>query len=140
MVKTELSAQNIYFPAAGSKGFDASEYPDLQQYAGQKVDNYAKAKAYANGYIGRHLEDVADGKTYAEVSTLSRADPENKALQAQKQTLFMGETLRGILLSSGFAFGLLGHLALIAAWVFALLAVISLVAAFVLAKKSWRRM
>lgn len=99
-VRDELSAQKIYFPAKGSPALDPSEYPDLQQYAGQLVDNGPKAKAYANGFIGRHLEKVADGKTYAEISGLAQQDPSNEKLQQQKQTLFQGETLRGLLLSS----------------------------------------
>ena len=55
-VKTELSAQKIYFPVAGSLGFDPKEYPTLQKYAGQLVDDGPKAKAYANDYIGHHLK------------------------------------------------------------------------------------
>lgn len=117
MVRDELSAQKIYFPEKGSSALSPEEYPDLQKYAGQQVDDYQKAKAYANGFIGKHLEDVADGKTYAEVSTLARENPEDQALQGQRQALFMGETLRGVLLSSGYAFGLLGTIALVASGV-----------------------
>ena len=135
MVRDELTAQKIFFPEAGSPGFSAEEYPDLQKYAGKQVNDYATAKAYANGYIGRHLENTADGKTYAEVSTLARQNPDNQELQAQRQSLFMGETLRGVLLSSGFAFGLIGTIALIAAWVLFALAAVSALAAFVLMKK-----
>lgn len=116
MVKTELTAQKIYFPEKGSAGFDAETYPDLQQYAGQIVDSPEKAKAYANGYIGRHLEQMADGKVYSEVSTLARKDPTNVALQQQKEALFQGETLRGILLTSGYGFGTVGQIAGIAAY------------------------
>ncbi|PJE64991.1 hypothetical protein COU91_04015 [Candidatus Saccharibacteria bacterium CG10_big_fil_rev_8_21_14_0_10_47_8] len=99
-VRDELSSQKIYFPPKGSPSLDPSEFPDLQKYAGQLVDNGPKAKAYANGFIGRHVQKVADGKTYAEVSTLALKDPSNQKLQQQKQTLFQGETLRGLLLSS----------------------------------------
>jgi hypothetical protein len=101
-VKTELSSQQIYFPAKGSPALDPAEFPDLQQYAGQAVDTGPKAKAYANGFIGRHLEKVAGGKTYSQISTLAMADPKNAALQAQKATLFQGETLRGLLLTGGY--------------------------------------
>lgn len=114
-VRTELAAQNITFPEKGSPGFSAEEYPDLQKYAGQKVDDGEKAKAYANGYIGRHLDHVADGKTYSEVSARAMQDPENKELQAQKQTLFQGETLRGLLLSAGYSYWTMGQLAKVAA-------------------------
>lgn len=114
MVRTELSAQKVYFPEKGSAGFDAETYPDLQQYAGQIVDSPAKAKAYANGYIGRHLAKVADGKVYSEVSAEQMKDPTNVKLQQQKATLFQGETLRGILLTSGYGFGTVGEIAGIA--------------------------
>jgi len=109
MVKTELVAQKIYFPEKGSESFKADEYPDLQKYAGQQVDNGVKARAYANGYIGRHLEKIANGKTYAEVSSEAQKNPEDKKLAGQKQTLFMGETLRGLLLNA-YAFGTIAKL------------------------------
>src|SRR5690242_13566843 len=71
-VKDELTSQKIFFPAAGSAGFSADEYPTLQQYAGQQVDDGLKAKAFANDYIGHHLTKVAAGKTYSEVSALAQ--------------------------------------------------------------------
>lgn len=111
-VKSELKAQKIYFPEKGSANFSPEEYPDLQKYAGQMVDDGPKAKAYANGYIGRHLEKVAGGKTYSEVSAEAMKDPTNAKLQGQKQTLFQGETLRGILLGTGYAYWTFGMIAL----------------------------
>lgn len=99
-VKDELSSQKIAFPPQGSPALDPETYPDLQQYAGQSVDTGVKAKAYANGFIGRHLEHIAGGKTYAEVSTAALADPTNETLQKQKTSLFQGETLRGLLLNA----------------------------------------
>jgi len=113
-VRTELAAQKVYFPAKGSQGFDAAEFPDLQKYAGQQVDDGIKAKAYANGFIGRHLEKVAGGKTYSEVSAEAMKDPTNQKLAAQKQTLFQGETLRGLLLGDGYAYWMFGMMALYA--------------------------
>ena len=136
MVRTELAAQKVYFPAEGSKGFDAATYPDLQKYAGQLVDTPEEAKAYANGYIGRHLEKVANGKVYAEVSAEAMKDPDNKVLQGQKQTLFQGETLRGILLTSGYGFGTIGEIAGIAAGIFVALAALLGVLAAMLRIKS----
>lgn len=117
MVRTELAAQKIYFPAKGSPALDPAEFPDLQQYAGQLVDTPEEAKAYANGYIGKHLEKVAGGKVYAEVSAEAMKDPDNQKLQKQKQSLFQGETLRGMLLTSGYGFGTVGKIAGIAAYV-----------------------
>ncbi|MEA2646232.1 MAG: hypothetical protein QOE92_1315 [Chloroflexota bacterium] len=100
MIRDQLSAQQIFFPAAGSASLPASEYPDLQQYGGQQVDDGVKAQAYANGFIGRHLEKVAGGQTYSQVSTKAAAAPTDTALAGQKDTLFKGETLRGLLLNT----------------------------------------
>jgi len=131
MVKNELTAQKIYFPEKGTPALDPATYPDLQQYAGQLVDTPEKARAYANGYIGRHLKEVADGKTYAEVSKEAMKDPENKNLQQQKLTLMQGEMLRGMLLSSGYGFGLAGKIAGIVAYIsFTIAAVTLLMASF----------
>lgn len=132
MIKTELSAQKIYFPQKGSPALDPKEFPDLQQYAGQLVDSPAKAKAYANGFIGRHLDKVAGGKVYAEVSAEAQKDPNNATLQKQKATLFQGETLRGILLSTGYGFGTMGQIAGVAAYTLFASAAVLLGAAFVL--------
>ncbi|HKR81474.1 MAG TPA: hypothetical protein VJR27_00540 [Candidatus Saccharimonadales bacterium] len=113
-VRSELSAQKIYFPPKGSAALDPSEFPTLQKYAGQLVDNGPKAKAYANDFIGKHLEKVAGGLTYAEVSTQAMKDPTNAKLQQQKATLFQGETLRGLLLGDGYAYWTFGMIALYA--------------------------
>lgn len=134
-VKNELSAQNIYFPKKGTPALDPKEYPDLQQYAGQKVDDGIKAQAYANGYIGRHLEKIADGKTYAEISTLAMKDPENAELQQQKQTLFQGETLRGLLLGDGYGYWMIGTVAQYVALVCCALAVGLLAVAYRMARR-----
>lgn len=121
-VHTQLTAQNIFFPPSESEAYaDPAVGPYLSKYAGQQLVNGAQAQAYANHYIAVHLKDVAGGKTYAEVSSLSRQDPENEELQAQVQTLFRGETLRGLLLNA-FAFWKLGQIALIGAitaWILA---------------------
>ena len=98
MVHSQLNAQDITFPAKGSSAFSPAEFPDLQRYAGQKVDNGPKAKAYANGFIRRHLAAVAGGKTYSQVSAAAQANTNDATLAAQVNTLFKGETLRGLLL------------------------------------------
>jgi len=136
MVQTELAAQKVYFPEKGSPALAPKEYHDLQQYAGQLVDTPEEAKAYANGYIGRHLKNVADGKVYAEVSAEAMKDPTNQKLQQQKATLFQGETLRGILLTSGYGFGTVGKVAGIASMVSFVLAAGSLVVAILLRARS----
>lgn len=136
MVRTELAAQKVYFPEKGSPALDPKEYPDLQQYAGQLVDTPEEAKAYANGYIGRHLKNVADGKVYAEVSAEAMKDPTNTKLQQQKATLFQGETLRGILLTSGYGFGTVGKVAGVASMAAFILAGVAVVLALMLRVRS----
>lgn len=107
-VRSELVAQKIYFPAKGSSSLSPEEFPDLQQYAGQLVDDGEKAKAYADGFIGRHLTKIADGKTYSEVSAEALADPSNTVLQKQVELLFRGTTLRSMLLGNAYAFWTMG--------------------------------
>ena len=98
MVHDQLSAQKITFPAKGSPSLDPKEFPGLQRYAGQAVDNGPKAKAYANQFINVHLQGIGGGKTYSELSAQSLANPNDAKLAATVQTMFRGETLRGLLL------------------------------------------
>jgi hypothetical protein len=98
MVHNQLASQKISFPPKGSSALDPKEFPGLQRYAGQPVDNGPKARAYADQFIGVHLKTVAGGKTYSEASDASRANPNDTKLAGQVQTLFRGETLRGLLL------------------------------------------
>ena len=98
MVHDQLSDQKIFFPPAGSPALDPETYPGLQQYAGEAVDSGPKAKAYANEYIAVHLEESTGGRTYSELSTASRENPEDEELAGLVQTAFRGETLRGLLL------------------------------------------
>jgi hypothetical protein len=122
-VKSELSQQKIYFPEKDSKALEAlpeRDRKEVAKYAGQQLTTGEQAKVYANNYINAHLKEIAGGKTYAEVSALAREDPANKELQAQKATLFQGETLRGLLLGSGYAywtFGMIAQYAAIAAFI-----------------------
>jgi hypothetical protein len=99
-VHDQLVAQQIRFPAKGSPALAPKEFPGLQRYAGQLVDNGPKAKAYSNQFIAAHLKKVAGGQTYAQVSSKAQADPTNATLQAQRTSLFQGETLRGLLLNA----------------------------------------
>ena len=114
-VSKNLTAQKIFFPPAGDESLASPDIgPYLNQYAGQQLTTGAQAEAYANHYIAVHLKDVAGGKTYSEVSSLSRANPDDAELAAAVQTLFRGETLRGLLLNA-YAFGVFGTIALWAA-------------------------
>jgi hypothetical protein len=99
-IRDQLTAQQIFFPAAGSAALPASEFPELQQYGGQQVQTGIQAQAYANGFIGRHLQSVAGGQTYAQVSAKAQANPTDAKLQGQVATLFKGETLIGMLLNT----------------------------------------
>ena len=114
MVKDQLSAQNIYFPTKDSESFKAlpaEDQAEVGKYAGQQLVDGEQAKVYANNYIAVHLNGIAGGKTYAEVSTAAMQNPSDTALQTQKTVLFQGETLRGMLLGSGYAFWTFGMIA-----------------------------
>src|SRR5262249_31593804 len=114
-VTEQLTAQQIYFPPKGSPALaDPQIGPYLNQYAGQQLTDGAQAKAYADHFIAVHLKEIAGGQTYAQVSAAAHADPTNAPLKAQADTLFKGETLRGLLLNA-YAFWQLGQIALYAA-------------------------
>jgi hypothetical protein len=116
-VKTELSAQKIYFPSLGSPALASSKIgPYLNQYAGKELLTGPEAKAYADHFIAVHLSEVANGQTYAQVSSESLANPSNGQLKAEAATLFQGETLRGLLLGDAYAFATVGHIAEIVAF------------------------
>jgi hypothetical protein len=113
-VKTQLSQQQIFFPPKGEATASPKIGPYINQYAGQQLVNGEQARAYADHYIAVHLEESGEGKTYAELSNASRANPDNAELAGQVQTAFRGETLRGLLLNA-YAFDTMGQIAFIAA-------------------------
>ena len=95
-IRTELTAQKITFPAKGSASLPAN----LQSYAGQQVTTGPQAKAYAD-MVETHVKKATGGKTYSEVSEEYIASGSKDAtLAAQRQTAFMGESLRGSLMSA----------------------------------------
>ena len=123
MVHDQLVAQQIFFPGTDQVkpggALDPAKFPaEITKYAGQQVDNGDKARVYAQDFIGKHLQGVAGGQTYSQVSSANsklnaqiaaadKSDPNYATLQAQaatlsgqKTTLFMGEMLRGTLLNS----------------------------------------
>jgi len=115
-VHTQLAAQQIYFPPAGSDALKPADIgPYLNTYAGQQLVNGQQAEVYADHFIAVHLKEVAGGQTYAQVSGKALADPNNAQLQGQVATLFKGETLRGLLLDA-YAFWKMGQIALWAAF------------------------
>jgi hypothetical protein len=143
-VKRELGSQNVAFPAKEDLVKGGRE--DLVKWAGHKVDTGDEAEAYAS-FINGHLQGIANGATYADLGTPERvaaADVQaakdagkpqatidelaakKAGITAQRETLFKGETLRGLLLSA-FAWSTVGTIAGIAAIVaFAAAAVMAL--------------
>jgi hypothetical protein len=113
-VTTQLSQQQVFFPPVGPATADPKIGPFIDKYAGQQLTTGDQAKAYADHFIAVHLAESTGGKTYAELSTASRANPKDTALAEQVQTAFRGETLRGLLLNA-YAFGKMGTIALYAA-------------------------
>lgn len=110
VVHDQLAPQKISFGPADSLP------ADIKQYADQPVLDGSTARVFANEYISVHLEEVAGGRTYAEVSAESLAHPNNEKLAEQTQTLFRGETLRGLLLNA-WGWDVVGTVALAAGWV-----------------------
>lgn len=102
-VRTQLAAQKIYFPPAGSapiKALPSTDAKAMTAYAGQLMTDGAQAQTYADHFIAVHLREIGGGKTYAQLAEASLASPKNAALAAQVQTVFRGETLRGLLLNA----------------------------------------
>ena len=111
-VRDQLTAQQIYFPAAGSDALKSDAIgPYLNQYAGMQLTTGAQAEAYANHFIAVHLNEMAGGQTYAQLSAKAQAAPTDTALAGQVATMFKGETLRGLLLNA-YAFDTMASVAL----------------------------
>jgi hypothetical protein len=133
-VTDELTSQNIFFPEQEALAEEGRT--DLFQYAGEQVTTGPEAEAYAS-YIDHHLDDIAGGATYADLGAVERAakadleaavadgadeatvaelQGEVDAVAGQRNSLFKGETLRGLLLST-YAWSTIGRIAGIAATV-----------------------
>ncbi len=127
-VDDELSSQNISFPPAAA--LEEEGRTDLLKYAGEDVNTGREAEAYAS-FIDGHLAHVADGLTFADLGSVENeakaaveaaeadgaSEAEVAALQGdadavsgQRNTLFKGETLRGLLLTA-FAWSTVGTIA-----------------------------
>jgi hypothetical protein len=134
-VHDQLVQQKVFFPPKDALTPEERQQPGVVKYAGQPVDDGDKAQVYANEFIALHLEGIADGKTYAELGGAQFAlqdkvaaaeesnDPALPELQAQldelkgqRNTLFTGETLRGLLLTT-YGFWQFGQEAQLAAYV-----------------------
>lgn len=102
-VHDNLSAQQIFFPPSNNPAITALPAADaaaMNQYAGQQMTTGAQAETYADHFLRVHLDEVAGGKTYSQMSAVAQADPTNTKAAGQVATLFKGETLRGLLLNS----------------------------------------
>ncbi|MGV3760479.1 MAG: hypothetical protein ACO1PW_13210 [Actinomycetota bacterium] len=131
-VDDELTAQNITFPPAEALAEEGRD--DLVKFGGEFVNTGPEAEAYAS-FIDGHLENIAGGQTYADMGdTVNAAKAELTAAQeggaseaeiaelegtvaqlnGQRDSLFKGETLRGLLLSA-FAWSTVGQIAFYAA-------------------------
>lgn len=119
-VHDQLAQQQVFFPNAA--GIAAQHNAEITKYvtpyAGQQVVSGQQAEVFADHYIKVHLAEVAGGQTYSQVSakfiTMKPTDADYQQVAQQRQTLFMGETLRGLLLNA-YAFGKMGTIALTAA-------------------------
>lgn len=154
-VQDQLSQQNITFTPAAELDEEESQSACLVAFAGQRLTTGKQAECYANDYIGLHLQSVADGQTFADLGApqsalreevaaaeasndpgLADLEADLAAVTAQRETLFKGETLRGLLLTSfGFSvFGVKGEqvatVAYIVAGLLALLSIAGFVHAF----------
>ena len=131
-VHDELASQNVTFPSADELREEGRD--DLVGYAGEDVTTGDEAEAYAS-FIDGHLQGIADGQTYSQIDDRGAAQAVVEAeeagaspaeiaelqatadeLRGQRDSLFRGETLRGLLLTS-FAWATVGEIAGIAAWV-----------------------
>ena len=142
-VRTQLANQNIAFPIEA--GLPANTKDQLIKWAGMQVVSGEMARDYSDLYILEHMNASSSavmGKpaTYSEVSSAyltAQRSGGTDAIQLQKladlqDSLFMGNTLRGMLLQA-YAFGMMGVIAgyaaiasLVGGFVFLLLAIAGL--------------
>jgi len=149
-VHDQLAQQKITFPTVDKLKPEEQESACVVSYAGQALTTGKQAECYANEFIGLHVKSIAnaDAMSYAELGVPQREvqakvtaaqaanDPALPGLQKQladigtaRETLFKGETLRGLLLTS-YGFSVFGdkadEVAAVAYTVSALLALLSI--------------
>ena len=109
-IHAQLAPQQIFFPKDAKSGLPA----DLSQYAGQQVLTGDQAHAYAENFIGLHLQEIGKGHPYSYWSgqAIAATDPTVKATdQGIADTLFKGETLKSML-NTAWTFSVFGQIAL----------------------------
>ena len=145
-VHDQLAEQKISFTAAEFLSDEEKTSSCLIENAGTPLDSGKKAECYANDYIGMHLKGIGGGETYATIGAIQTkaktalADAtaanatnvvELKAdldkITGQRETMFKGETLRGLLLTS-YGFSIFGEKAALAAMLSFLGAIVMLLA------------
>ena len=120
-VKSQLENQNISFPA--TEAMPEATRAQLAKWSEMKVTTGEMARDYSDLYIWEHMKASSIGTvgkeaTYSEVSGMymglvrggSTDTAEIAKLGELRQTLFMGNTLRGMLLEA-YAFGTMGVIA-----------------------------
>jgi hypothetical protein len=124
-VTDQLAQQKITFKSADTLTEEERQAPCLVANAGQPLLTGKQAECYANEFIGLHVKTSGKGRTYAEIGddqTALRAQitaaggaanaPDLQKqltdLTATRETVFKGETLRGVLLTS-YGFSELGN-------------------------------
>jgi len=145
-VHDQLADQLINFTPVENLSDEEKAVPCLVEYAGTTLDSGKKAECYANEYIGLHLKNIGGGETYATIGAIQSkaktalADAtaanatnvvELKAdldkITGQRETMFKGETLRGLLLTS-YGFSIFGEKAALAGMLSFLGAIVMLLA------------
>lgn len=117
-VNQQLTMQGITMPEGEAlASLPKADATALKQFGGSALDTGPEARAYADHYILAHMNAASQGRTYEEVSgeflaldDAAKATADGQALAGLRQTLFMGNTLRGLLLY-GFAFATIGTIA-----------------------------
>jgi hypothetical protein len=117
-VHDQLIMQDITMPEGEAlASLPKADAAALKEYAGSPMDTGPEAKAFADHYILVHMNAASGDRTYEEVSgeflalpDADKASEEGQALGQLRQTLFMGNTLRGLLLY-GYAFATIGTIA-----------------------------
>lgn len=131
-VHDQLADQLINFTPVENLSDEEKAVPCLVEYAGTTLDSGKKAECYANEYIGLHLKNIGGGETYATIgaiqskakTALADATAANASnvvelkadldkITGQRETMFKGETLRGLLLTS-YGFSIFGEKAALA--------------------------
>ena len=131
-VHEQLAEQKISFTAAEFLSDEEKTSSCLIENAGTALDSGKKAECYANDYIGMHLKGIGGGETYATIgaiqtkakTALADATAANASnvvelkadldkITGQRETMFKGETLRGLLLTS-YGFSIFGEKAALA--------------------------